>query len=401
MVVNRKIKSTKHLNAFLSLQRELEKILPKIKKEKNELEQSLKKMDFFVDNLNEGVVIFNEKRKVLIVNKIAVKLYGYKSKTEFINDKITKIRSRDLETNKLIPYSKWPSARVLKGEVFNSSVIKIENKKNGKEWIESYSGKLVRNKNGEKFIIATVRDVTREILQRKKTEQALRALMEQKDEFINIASHELKTPITSIKAFTQILEKRMEMNKDQRNSYFLKRINKQIDNLSILISDLLDVSKITSGKLNFNMTRIDIDDLVTKTLIDLQYASESHELEKIGEIKEEVIADKIRIQQVLYNLITNAIKYSPNANKIIIVISSDRKHVKISVKDFGRGIPKKNHKKIFERFYRGKEKHGNISGFGMGLFISKEIIVRQHGEIWVESSNRKGSIFSFTLPVAK
>lgn len=241
------------------------------------------------------------------------------------------------------------------------------------------------------FFTGIVRDITdRKLLEAKK------------DEFISIASHELKTPITTLKAFSQILKKRLENSRDARNSYLLSSINDQVDKLTNLINDLLDVSKIEAGKLVFHKTYFDLNELVRKIIIDFQYTTDTHEITKEGSIKDAVYGDDHRIGQVLSNLITNAIKYSPKGGKIIIKLAENNKNAIISVKDFGPGISKDDRKKIFERFYRaGHIEENNQSGFGLGLYISKEIVRRHRGKIWVESEAGKGSTFYFTLPVKK
>lgn len=231
-----------------------------------------------------------------------------------------------------------------------------------------------------------------DVTQRKKLEN-------QKDEFIAVASHELKTPITTIKGYAQILEKHFSEIRDTKASYFLSNINTQIDRLVALINDLLDVTKIQAGKLNFYIKEFDLDNLIRKIIIDFQYIIDKHEIIKKGEIKKKVFADEYRIGQVLINLITNAIKYSKEGNKIIVGVKSNNNKVTVSVKDFGIGIAKRNQAKIFDRFFRLGERTSSSSGFGLGLYIAKEIVERHHGKIWVKSQKGKGSTFYFTLPL--
>lgn len=222
----------------------------------------------------------------------------------------------------------------------------------------------------------------------------------QKDAFIGIASHELKTPITVLSGYSQILEKRLKKRGDKQNVYILSKIIKQTDILRHLIDDLLNVSKIHSGKLEVNVERFNLSKLIMKVITDFQYITETPELVREGDIEVSIRGDKNRIEQVLINLLTNAIKYSPKADKVVISLSVSRKYATVAVKDFGVGIAKEDLPHVFERFYRTHAKEqGNVSGFGLGLYISSEIIKKQKGKIWVESEKGKGSIFYFSLPI--
>jgi signal transduction histidine kinase len=229
--------------------------------------------------------------------------------------------------------------------------------------------------------------------------ERLQTLDKQKDAFLGMASHELKTPITSIKAFTQVLLKRVEKANLTDYVYILKNVNTQTDRITQLINDLLNVSHIESGKLVLQKSKFDLDQLVNKTIADIQVTTETHMIIKKGKVSGLIYGDENRIEQVLSNLLTNAIKYSPSAKEIIVTLSENKKETSITVQDFGQGIALSDQKKIFERFYRTREnEEKNISGFGLGLYISSEIIRRHKGKIWVTSSLGKGSTFGFTIP---
>jgi PAS domain S-box-containing protein len=225
-------------------------------------------------------------------------------------------------------------------------------------------------------------------------------MQRQKDDFIGIASHELKTPVTSIKAYTQVLEKMLLKKGDIKEAAMINRMDVQINRLTSLISDLLDVTKINSGKLQFNDSEFDFILMLRELVEDLQRTAEKHTLiENYTDIGM-VYGDKERIGQVISNLITNAIKYSPQADKIIIHASVKDNNVILCVEDFGIGIPENNLGKVFEQFYRvsGGMQH-TFPGLGLGLYISSEIVKREGGKIWVTSSVDKGSTFCFSLPL--
>lgn len=235
--------------------------------------------------------------------------------------------------------------------------------------------------------------IMRDITTRKEQEQ-------KKDDFLSMASHELKTPVTTIKAYTQILAKRLSDNKDTKNQYFLTNINTQTDKLATLIEDFLDISKIEAGKLVFTKKKFDLDKLIKKIVVDFQYMTDTHEIKKVGEIKKPISGDQDRIGQVLINLLTNAIKYSPQAEEIIVRSQENKDSVTVSVQDFGMGITKSQQKNIFDKYFQVTENGDEgKKGFGLGLYISSEIVKRHNGKMWVESTKGKGSTFYFTLPL--
>lgn len=222
----------------------------------------------------------------------------------------------------------------------------------------------------------------------------------QKDEFLSIASHELKTPITTIKGYAQILNGYLSKNKDSKSLVYVSKLELQIDRLGDLIKELLDVSRIQSRKLELNKERFNLTDLVKDVVEDMQYANKSHKIIVMGEVKKQIMADKHRISQVLINFISNAIIYSPKADKVIVKVFFDHKSVGVSVSDFGIGIKGSHLNKVFERFYQDKNRiRVSNGGLGLGLYISKEIIKKHNGKIWARSEKGKGSTFSFNIPL--
>jgi signal transduction histidine kinase len=221
-----------------------------------------------------------------------------------------------------------------------------------------------------------------------------------RDEFISVASHELKTPVTSVKMFIQVLKKHSEQIGDEKAVIHLSRIDKQVNKLTELIYDLLNVSKIQAGKMDFKYEIFDFDKSVKEIVNVLQQSSDKHKLILNGKAGKKIYGDEERIGQVVNNLVSNAIKYSPKAAEIIIKLSANQKNVLFSVKDYGIGMSKEHFNRIFERFYRafdGNDK--TFPGLGIGLYISSEIIKRHGGKLWVESIPGKGSTFSFSLPI--
>jgi len=223
---------------------------------------------------------------------------------------------------------------------------------------------------------------------------------QQKDDFIKMASHELKTPVTTIKGYIQLLLKMNSHGKDPFLSASLQTIDKQIYKLTKLITDLLDVTKIETGSLQLNKERFFIGDTIKEIAEELETTVQTHKIKVQLHANPAVYADKDRIAQVIVNLFTNAIKYSPKAGEIIVSLNTIGDNLLISVKDFGIGISKEDQARVFERFYRaaGKDEK-TFPGFGIGLFIVNEILALHNGKIWVESEKDKGSVFYVSLPV--
>jgi signal transduction histidine kinase len=225
-----------------------------------------------------------------------------------------------------------------------------------------------------------------------------------RDEFISIASHELKTPITSLKMYGQIVHQQlMEQGIDTSILSSLTKMNGQVDRLTMLVNDMLNVSKIQLGKLEFNEDNFNLQKMVNDTVEIVQSNAPKHHIVIEGNITKSVWGDKDRISQVLINLLTNAIKYSPHEYKIKVTLSEKKRGVaEVKVQDYGIGIDKEQQAKIFTRFYRvsGPDEK-TFPGLGIGLYISSEIIRRHGGTLEVNSVKGKGSTFCFTVPFTK
>ncbi|MEP6675614.1 MAG: PAS domain S-box protein [Ferruginibacter sp.] len=223
---------------------------------------------------------------------------------------------------------------------------------------------------------------------------------EQKDFFISVASHELKTPITSIKGYVQILMRMHEQSEDKFLKNSLRTVDKQIVTLTTLIEDLLDLSKIKSGSLQLNKEEFSINAMIRESVEEISHIQPDYKINFVASDECMVFADRGRIGQVLINFLTNAIKYSPASKTINIENKVYSNFVTVSVADKGIGINKKDQDKIFQRFYRVEgQDEKTFPGFGIGLFIASEIIKRHSGKIGVESELSKGSVFYFSLPL--
>lgn len=226
-----------------------------------------------------------------------------------------------------------------------------------------------------------------------------REIERRKDDFLSIASHELKTPLTTIKGYVQAMERMVNNETDTKFRGFLSKTSKYLDRLNSLIAELLDVSRIQTGNIELHKVPFDFDKMVKESIEPIQAASNNHRIVLHGTSGVSVKADESHIIQVVNNLLSNAIKYSPEAQQVDIHIARISDFIKLSVTDHGMGISTEDQKKIFERFYRAGDIQQRFPGMGIGLYICEQIIKNHNGTLWVESEKGKGSIFSFTLPL--
>lgn len=223
-----------------------------------------------------------------------------------------------------------------------------------------------------------------------------------KSEFISKVSHELRTPLTSIKGYIDNLRDGIAGALDEKQQNYLDRMSKNADHLVRLINDLLDVSLIESGKMALNLTTLSLRDLVAETINNLRPIAAEKQLEVIVkefEVESQIRGDYAKLEQVITNLLDNAIKFTHPGGRITITLQHDEQFLKTSIQDTGIGIPPEKRSKIFERFYRiEQEAPSKVNGTGLGLYIAKNLIEMHGGQIWVISEVGKGSEFSFILP---
>ncbi len=223
--------------------------------------------------------------------------------------------------------------------------------------------------------------------------------LEKKDEFISIASHELKTPVTSIKGYVQILQFNFSQEGNTHAAGLLSKVDLQINKLTQLISDLLDVTKIENGQLQYHIDNFDFNTLVYEIAEETGRVLKKHVVNTMLAPSKNINGDRNKIGQVITNFIENAGKYSPAGAQIIINTVINKNSLRLNVQDFGIGIPEEQQCKIFERFFRvSAEKENTYAGLGLGLYISAEIIKRHNGVIGVDSKKGEGSVFYFELP---
>jgi PAS domain S-box-containing protein len=273
--------------------------------------------------------------------------------------------------------------------------------KDGKKINISLTVSPIRDKAG-KIIGASkiARDITEKIQTEKQRllyTEKLKQLNKYKDEFMAMASHELKTPLTVIKANLDILALKLQ-NDD--NSPFVEKTLKQVEKLDKLMNDLLDISKIQAGKLELKLADFDMNVLLKELIRNIQSTTSIQII--LNEYSGNLLAygDRDRISLVIINLLGNAIKYAPGSKKIKVQAFKSDDAIIVSIQDKGIGIPKEELTNIFSRFYRVSGLTSTFAGSGIGLYIASQIISRHGGKIWAVSELNKGSTFYFSIPAS-
>lgn len=348
-----------------------------------------KRLLTIIEQLPVGVLITDSHGALVESNRQLEKILGTKMPMGFVMGRDT-IPDVTIDGKEITP-SRSPLAIALsKGKAVLAKELLFK-RPDGKEVFLRVNSAPIHNRKGQ--IIAAA-SIISDITESKEGEK-------RKDDFINMASHELKTPITSLRLYIDILLKQMN-KKDDKTYKIGKSIAYQADRIQELVSDLLDVSRLQTGKLSFAKEEFRLDQLVEQTVGELQGITKDQKIVINSKGVTKVNADKFRIYQVITNLITNAVKYSPEKTTITVAVEKHKDNALVSVKDEGRGIAKDQQKKIFERLYQITSQSSlQASGLGMGLYISREIIRKHKGTIWVESEKGKGSTFYFTLPLFK
>jgi len=221
-----------------------------------------------------------------------------------------------------------------------------------------------------------------------------------KNDFIAMVSHELKTPLTSMQGYVQLLALRAKNDEDTFSMSKLEKVHSQVKKMTTLINGFLNTSSFEAGKIYLNEQRFEINDLLNEVVEEVTLITANHNFVVMPSPKVSVKADRDKIGQVINNFLTNAVKYSPKGKNIDISCKESHGNIQVSVKDQGIGIKPQDQEKLFDRYYRIESvQNQTISGFGLGLYLSAEIIHRHKGKVWVESEMGKGSTFYFSLPL--
>lgn len=291
-----------------------------------------------------------------------------------------------------LAHDEAPSLKALRGETVCEEELLLH-RPSGERLHISVTASPVRTGTGwpPELAVVVLRDMTE-----------LKRLERMRDEFISTAAHELRTPITTIKGYAQLLDRWTPGGHEPREGRAFQILNRQSDRLTQLVQELLEVSRLQLGRLALRRQRFELGELVADVLERMQGVSAEHHLVLHQEGSVFVDADPGRIDQVLMNLVDNAIKYSPGGGDIEVSVRVRDATAVVSIRDHGMGIPRERQGQLFERFYRA---HAGLAsdrgGMGVGLHLSEQIVQKHGGRIWFESEEGRGSTFSFSLVLAQ
>jgi PAS domain S-box-containing protein len=359
-----------------------------------EVQQSRDQLDIILRGVADGIVVYDTHSHIIYANEAAAKLTSSASVQAMMETPATGIAaSYEIidEQRQPFPRSQFTHLRVLAGEREAEVVMGYKHRGTGQpERWSLVKSRPILNELGEVTMVVTIiHDITERVVAEQR-----------KDEFISMTSHELKTPVTSLKGFTQVLQRRLAKQADQQALHYLSRMDAQLNKLTKLITDLLDISRMQTGKLAFQIEMFNLDSLIDEIVENVQAATTTHSFIIEGKTDAHIMGDKDRLGQVFINLLSNAVKYSPQADKVIVRLFREQHQAIVSVQDFGIGIDEAYHQKIFERFYQVTDaEERTYPGLGIGLYISKEILDRHSGRITLESRKGEGATFSIVLPL--
>lgn len=357
-----------------------------------------------IQSLEDGLIMYDPEDKIVLFNPMAENLLQLKAKEvigKYVDKKLKEkstywknlfnihiFAKSDYSCNEYTTMG--PKKLIL--EITNSPVYDSSQKKIG-------AMQVLRNITEEKRKTMELKKAFERI---QKQMSELKEMDKMKSEFLSITSHELRTPMTPIKIQLQLLLENYFGKINQKQEHSLRVISRNAKRLNLLIKDILDVSRLESGKMKINPENVQLTDIIPNVIENAESTIKEKQLEVTTKLSKlpKIFIDKERIGQVITNLLNNAIKFTPNNGKITIETEKSKEHVMVKVSDTGIGIPEESNQKIFQSFVQlepaATRKAG---GTGLGLSICEKIIELHNGKIWVESNLGKGSVFYFTLPI--
>lgn len=376
---------TRRKNAEENLIFERKAVEQKVKARTDELKANEEYLDGIVQTIRQGLLVLDPDLNVISANDFFFRTF--------------KVGNRDTVGKKLyeLGNGQWNIAglRILLEQLLptNNPVLDFEVEHDfphiGKKLMLLNAHRIELNGKYRDRILLAIEDITE-----------YRAAEIRKDEFLSVSSHELKTPLTTIKGYYQTLYKLIGKDLSPKALNIFEKTGQQIERLQRINGDLLDMSRIETGNLEIHKENLDFDQLISDVVNESRNLFPSHQILVQGKLGKTILGDESQLVQVLHNLISNAIKYSPNEKKINIHVSEVSNFAKLSVTDYGLGIAMEDQKRIFDRFYRASDIQKHFPGMGVGLYISEQIILHHGGTLWVDSEPGKGATFSFTLPIA-
>ncbi|WP_316757532.1 PAS domain-containing protein [Pedobacter aquatilis] len=374
---------TRRKNAEENLAYEREQVEIKIESRTRELNENREYLDSIIQTIRQGLLVLDPEYKVISANNFFLKTFKVE-KRDTIGRSLYELGNGQWDIKQL---------RILLEQILpsNNPVLDFEVDHEfphiGRKLMLLNAHRIELEGSFKDRILLAIEDITE-----------MRASENRKDDFLSVSSHELKTPLTTIKGYNQSILRLLPKDINPKVPMMVNKSGKQIDRLNGIITSLLEMSRIQSGKLVLDKDEIDLNVLIAEMLDDVRENHADHTLTFDGHVDKTVTGDESQIAQVMQNLITNAIKYSPDAKDIKVVLSEVSNYIKVSITDYGFGISQEDQKKIFDRFFRVSNIQKHFPGMGIGLYISAQIIKQHGGTLWVDSEPGRGATFSFTLP---
>jgi PAS domain S-box-containing protein len=375
---------TRRKEAESALRQERDNLEARVEERTHDLKESEIYLESIVETIRESLLVLDSDLKILSVNDHFCRFFKVSEK-EITGKVITEMGEGRWNIPELVNLLK----NVLPhNNPFENFELGYDFPSIGNKLLVLNARQVTHKGKYQDRILLAIEDITER-----------RAIEQRKEDFISIASHEMKTPLTSIKGNIQLLHRKAVNSGDTSFLAGFETTQKSIIRLEKLITDLLDVAKIQSGKIEFKFTDFKFGDLLNEAVEAVQVTSPNHQIIITGNTDQNITADYGRLEQVLINLLSNAVKYSPGANKVGVHVALVHQYLKVAITDYGVGINRQEHKKIFERFYRADKITKKYPGVGIGLYVSNQIIQEHKGTLWVESEEGAGSVFNFTIPV--
>ncbi len=354
------------------------------------MEERSARLDSILGSMTDGLWVYDSAGMVVDVNPAALAMFGLGSRSEAVSRGSFQDFNLRYPDGKPIPASDLPHARALSGAVVPDYLAVGTHLITGKH-LDLSIGAAPIESGGIVGAVLVVRDIT-----------ALQELDRKKDEFLSVASHELRTPLTTIKGYAQLIAQALEdLSPDERSSY-LSSILSEIERMMGLISELLDVSRIETNRLQIRPQPVEWTAFLERQASAFRVQNPKRGIRFHSTIPQaRLLIDPDRMRQVIDNLISNAIKYSPDASEISVSVELEGDMVQTSIRDQGIGIPKDEISHLFERFHRARNVSSRYyGGLGLGLYIAKAIVEAHRGSITVTSEEGKGSTFTLSLPAS-
>lgn len=336
-----------------------------------------------IDSANVGIWIMDADSGQFLPSKRTKMLFGHHSEEELTFEQA--IQSLPKKHQSIV-------LRAVRKAIVNRTGLYIEcpvNSSDQKQRWLSITGGFSQAAKGDNYFSGIVVDIT----EQKQNEM-------RRSKFIGMVSHELKTPLTALKAYVQLLNNWAKKQKDNFTIGALTKVEKQVKKMLSMINGLLSLSGAEAGKIHLTKQQFSMEALIDEVIEETLFLTSTHKIIRVPCEPIIVNADKDKIEQVLVNLLSNAAKYSSEDSPIEILCEANHGMVEVAVKDLGMGIAADDTERLFQPHYRiERAETDKIAGFGIGLYLCAEIIKRHHGKVWVESELGKGSTFKFTVPL--